>query len=127
MTYTYTFDNMIILQQIGSAYIDNDTSVEMLRLNEEGWNCDAIHNYPQGDRCYVILSKHTKISPEGAKDIYDALSDLYDESWHMPLPNSSAIWYALHELAKYLPEPEPQEEILAQWNIAFPYAIELWD
>lgn len=64
MTYTYTFDNTIILQQIGSAYIDNATAIEMLRLNEEGWTIDAVHNYPQGDRCYVILSKPDPL-PEG--------------------------------------------------------------
>lgn len=63
MTHTYTFDNMVVIQQIGSAHIDNATAVEILRLNEQGWNCDAVHNYPQGNRCYVILSK-PEIEPQ---------------------------------------------------------------
>ena len=114
MTYTYTFDNMIILQQIGSAYIDNATAIEVLKLNEQGWNCDAVHSYPEGNRCYVILSK-----PKSDHKIiacYDSFT-----------PCCQVCGISLSEHSDSLPEKEAYEEIEAQWNLAMPYLAELWD
>ena len=74
---------MVVIQQIGSAYIDNETIIEMLKYTEQGWNCDAVHNYPQGDRCYVILSK-----PEPKKEAYEEI----EAQWNLAMPYLAELW-----------------------------------
>lgn len=60
MTYTYTFDNCVILQQTGSAFINSETAAQLRKLQEAGYQVDAVHNFPEGERCYVILSLPTR-------------------------------------------------------------------
>lgn len=128
MTNIYTFEDMIIIQQLGYHLIDSNTQSQINQFVNEGWIWIDTYKFPEGKRCYVILSKSIiTLSPQGAKDIYDALCELYDIGGTIKLNNSSAIWWAIQEIAKYLPKTEPQEEILSQWNIALPYMAELWD
>lgn len=129
MTHTYTFDNMVVIQQIGSAHIDNATAVEILRLNEQGWNCDAVHNYPQGNRCYVILSKP---EPKISIDELTRQREINRQRCikFCPADNGSFCEYHFQvdcKLSRLIGEYDsnPQEEISAQWNLAMPYMAEI--
>ena len=74
MTQVYTFDNVVIIQQLGSCFIDNATAVEILRLKEQGYEMECKHEFPAGERCYVIMS----IPPDPDPDSFESLNSQYN-------------------------------------------------